>query len=123
MVKKMFEPEPQIFNKPVLKKVDEDCIKIHLDLNQLRNHLPKTYYMFRETVKNIVKHHRGHADVVAELRRTGAIFGDTAIESIHKFLISNIEITLYDVEKEWNGFDWEVKSFRGLKVEKVMKVM
>jgi hypothetical protein len=119
----MPEPEPQIFNRPVLKKVDEDCVKVYLDLIQLRRHLPKTYYMFRETVKNIVKHHTGYGDIVSELRKTGAIFGDTAIESIHKLLISSIEITLYDVEKEWNGFDWVIKNFKGVKVEKVVRVM
>ena len=119
----MFEPEPQIFNRPVVKTVDEDCVKIHLDMIQLRKHLPKPLTIFRETVKNIVKRHRGYADGVVELRRTGEIFGDTAIISIFKILVSNIEVTLYDVEEEWNGFDWVVKGFRGLKVEKVVRVM
>jgi hypothetical protein len=119
----MFESEPQIFNKPVLKKVDEDCVKVYLDLIQLRRHLPKTYYMFKETVKNIVKHHIGYGDIVSELRKTGAIFGYTAIISIYKILVGSIEVTMYDVEEEWNGFNWIIKDFKGVKVEKVVGVM
>jgi hypothetical protein len=119
----MFEPEPQIFNKPVLKKVDEDCVKVYLDMIQLRRHLPKTYRMFKETVKNIVKHHTGYGDIVSELRKTGAIFGDTAIISIYKILVGRIEVTLYDVEEEWDGFDWIINDFKGVKVEKVVGVM
>ena len=118
----MTELEPQIFNKPLFKTVDETTMKIHLDVMQLRKKLPMPYTELREILKNIVKHHVGYVDGVVELRQTAVLVGDFAIEKIYKFYTSGVEITMYGVEKVWNGFDWVVKSFSGLKVEKVVLV-
>jgi hypothetical protein len=119
----LVEPEPQILNKPVMKTVDETTVKIHFDVLQLKKKLPLSERELLEEVEKIVRHHKKYGKICAVLRTGGFMVGDFAVDRFYKVLIADIEITLYDVEKAWSGFDWEVKSFRGLKVEKVIKVM
>jgi hypothetical protein len=119
----MFEPEPKILNKPVMKIVDETTMKIHFDVLQLRKRLPLHERELLEELERIVRHHKKYGKICAVLRTGGFMVGDFAVDGFYKVLVSDIEITLRDVEKVWSGFDWEVKSFRGLKVERAVKVV
>jgi hypothetical protein len=115
------KPEPQIFNQNVLviKNVDESCIVIHHDIVLLRKKLPMNERIFLETLKKIVRHHTKYGDIVAMLRTGGFSINDYAVDGIYKVLIGDIEITLYDVEKVWKGFGWDILNFKGVKVEKI----
>jgi hypothetical protein len=117
------QSEPQIFNKPVIKVVDETTMKIHFDIAQLKRKLPLIEQMFLEELKKIVKHHTKFNNICAMLRTGGFFLGDFAVDGIYKVLVGDIEITLYDVEKVWKGFGWEITSFKGLKVERIIKVL
>jgi hypothetical protein len=110
-----------MFNKNVLvhRWVDEECIKIHHDIAHLRKRLPMNEIMFLETLKKIVRHHAKYADFIGMLRTGGFFKNDYAVDGIYKVYVLPVEITLYDVEKVWNGFCWEVTNFNGLKVEKI----
>ena len=119
----MFEPEPQIFNKPVIKEVNETTMKIHLDVARLRKRLPLCERALLDELEKIVRHHRKYGEISNVLRTGGVLIGDFAVDRFYKVLITDIEITLYDVEKEWNGFDWVINGFKGLKVEKVVRVV
>jgi hypothetical protein len=119
----MFEPEPQMFNKPVLKEVNETTMKIHLDVLQLRKRLPLFERALLDELEKIVRHHRKYGEICSILRTGGVLVGDFAVDRFYKVLVADIEITLYYVEKEWNGFDWVVKNFKGVKVERVVRVM
>jgi hypothetical protein len=123
VVKKLVESEPQILNKPVMKIVDETTMKIHFDVLQLRKRLPLHERELLEELERIVRHHKKYGKICVVLRTGGFMVGDFAVNRFYKVLVADIEITLCDVEKVWSGFDWEVKSFRGLKVERVIKVV
>jgi hypothetical protein len=118
----MLELEPQIFNRPVLKSVDEDCMKIYFDVLQLRKKLPMSWNQFRETLRKVIEYHLGYKCWWTELRTGSVLLGNYAIDNWYKFYCGGIEITMRGVEKEWNGFDWIIKNFRVQKVEKVVMV-
>jgi hypothetical protein len=115
------KPEPSIFNKNVLvhKWVDEECIRIYHDIAYLRRRLPMNERIFLETLKRIVRYHTKHADLIGMLRTGGFFAGDYAVDGIYKVYVLPVEITLYNVEKIWNGFCWDITNFKGLKVEKI----
>jgi hypothetical protein len=115
------KPEPSMFNKNVLvhKWVDEECIRIYHDIAYLRRRLPMNETVFLETIKKIVRHHTKYADFIGMLRTGGFFAGDYAVDGIYKVYVLPVEITLYDVEKVWNGFNWVILGFKGLKVEKI----
>jgi len=115
------KPEPSMFNKNVLvhKWVDEDCVRIYNDIAYLRRRLPMNEMAFLETIKKIVRHHAKYADFIGMLRTGGFLKGDYAVDGIYKVYVLPVEVTLYDVEKVWRGFGWEITDFSGLKVEKI----
>jgi hypothetical protein len=72
---------------------------------QLRKRLPMPYTVFREVLKNIVRHHTGYVGGVVELRQTAIMMDSYVVERIYKFYAGGVEVTMYNVEKVWNGFN------------------
>ena len=116
------EPEPRIFNVPVARSVDETAVKIFFDLLELRRKLPMPWQQFREMLIKIIEHHTGYKCDWTELRAGGVLQGNISINDWYKFYCNSIEITLRNVVKERDGFDWIIKDFRVQKVERVVLV-